>query len=213
METFKKKNEQLPVPVSSDMDEEMTEEEIIHYQMQGELDSDYDFMFAAGLRQTMEEEEERDAKEHALEYKRECDALRNQLHEQKKLHELEITRLEAQYKAELNRLRMERNRLAHEPQEQRPVASDSSEMKLGVSEVAAHVKERFSKTGAEEVSTMLYHFAMEHECLTRETFRLIDGIVPAVIQRDKPHQSVDITTAGQVNINPEVHNHYNTGKD
>lgn len=203
MKSPKKNKVSLPASVKSDIDEEMSREEIIHYQMQGDLENDYDFMFAANLRQTMEEEEERDAKEHALEYKRECDALRNQLREQKKSHELEMTRLEAQYKAEIDQLRMERNKLAHESMAQQASPKpDEDEMKLGVTEVATHVKERFSKTGAEEVSTMLYHFAMEHDCLTKEIFNLIDGIVPAVILRDTPHQTFNMSNVQQFNNKP-----------
>ena len=204
MKPSKKNNDLLPVPTTSDNDDVMTKEEIIHYQMQGDLANDYDFMFAANLKQTMEEEEERDAKEHALEYKRECDALRNQLREQKKSYELEITRLEAQYKAEINRLKKERNRLAHEPSTH-PASSkaDEKELKMGVSEVAAHVKERFSKPGAEEVCTMLYHFAMEHNCLTKDIFILIDGIVPAIIKREMPHQTFNMPNVQQFNNNPQ----------
>ena len=198
----KKKKDLLSVSAASDIDETMTKKSLRNKLMYQK--NNYDFISAAIIQQYLEKEEERDAKEHAMEYKRECDALRNQLREQKKTHELEITRLEARYKAEINRLKMERNKLAQTPSShQASLKSDNKELKLCISEVAAHVKERFSKPGAEEVSTMLYHFAMIHDGLNKETFKLIDGIVPAVIQRDKPQQTVEIPHAGQVNINPQ----------
>ena len=31
----------------------------------------------------------------------------------------------------------------------------------------------------------------------------VDGIVPGVIEREKPHQTIEIPQAGQVNINPQ----------
>jgi len=128
----------------------------------------------------------------------ECDALRNQLREQRLLCELEINRLEARYKDEIIRLRKECYRYAHEVSPR----SEEEELKLDVSEVVAHVKERFSKSGAEEVSIMLYHFAVEHDCLSKETFKLIDGIVPAIIKRDASRQTFNMPNVQQFNNNP-----------
>lgn len=129
---------------------------------------------------------------------RECEALRKQLREQKLLHELEVTRLETQYKDEINRLRIEIDRYAHVALPK----SEEEEMKLGVSEVVAHVKERFRRCSAEEVSLMLYHFAVEHDCLTKETHELIDSIVPAIIKRDAPNQTFNMERIQQFNNNP-----------
>lgn len=128
---------------------------------------------------------------------RECDVLRNKLRVQRLYYESEIARLKAQYKDEITKI--EHNKFAHKASPE----SEEEEMKLGISEVVARVKERFSKHGAEEVSMMLFRFAFDHDCLTKETYELIDGIVPAVMQRNKPQNNVNIKKAGQVNINPK----------
>ena len=50
---------------------------------------------------------------------------------------------------------------------------------------------------------MLYSKASDHGFLGEDTFKVIDGIVPGVIEREKPHQTIEIPQAGQVNINPQ----------
>lgn len=143
--------------------------------------------------------------------KEERDCLKAQIDELHKSHEMELAKMEAQFKAEIDKIKKERNKLAHEPetsQEQVP-ANGTKELTLTLSEITAFVKERFSKSGADEICTMLYGKAAEHGYLGENTFKLIDGIVPAVIERDKPLHKVDISQANQVNINPqEVVNHF-----
>lgn len=136
--------------------------------------------------------------------KQERDHLKARIDELQKSHEMELARLEAQYKAEIDKVKKERNRLAHEPEvikEQTP-ATEPKEMTLTLSEIAAFVRERFSKSGADEICTMLYGKAAEHRYLGEDTFKQIDAIVPAIIERDKPHTQIDIPTAHQVNIRP-----------
>lgn len=136
--------------------------------------------------------------------KQERDSLKARIEELQKSHEKELARMEAQYKAEIEKVRIERNKLAHEPaavKEQIP-ATEPKGMTLTLSEIAAFVRERFSKSGADEICTMLYGKAAEHRCLDEDTFKLIDAIVPAVIERDKPHNKIDFTNAQQVNISP-----------
>ena len=69
--------------------------------------------------------------------------------------------------------------------------------------MAEYVMERFSKAGAEAFTNMLYNLALKHGYLDEEVSKAIDEIVPAVIERDKPKQTVNIPTAHQVNINPK----------
>lgn len=80
------------------------------------------------------------------------------------------------------------------------------ELTLTLSEMAAFVKERFSKSGADEICTMLYKKSAEHGSLGEDTFKAIDEIVPAVLKRSAPQTNVDITTAHQVNLRPEMVN-------
>ena len=132
----------------------------------------------------------------ANQYKQERDEARQQCEEQKKTYEMELARMEAKYEKAVKAL--EDTAKAEET-----VEKTTNELALTVSEMAAHVKERFSKAGAEEFITMYYRLAMKHGNLDEETCKIIDGIVPAVIERDKSHQTIDIPQAGQVNINPQ----------
>ena len=70
-------------------------------------------------------------------------------------------------------------------------------------EMVEIVKARFSKAGAEEFTNMLYNLATKHGCLDEEISKAIDGIVPAVLQREKGNTTIQIPTAQQVNINPQ----------
>lgn len=76
------------------------------------------------------------------------------------------------------------------------------DLMLSVSEMIEIVKERFSKSGADEFYGMISNLAVKHGCMNEDMWQMIDGIVPAVIERDKPRQTVRIPQAGQVNINP-----------
>ena len=129
---------------------------------------------------------------------------------------MEMARREAQYKAEIDKIRKERNALAHEPVSEKTSETDEKpkELTLTLSEMAAFVKERFSKSGADEICTMLYKKSAEHGFLGEDTFKAIDGIVPAVLKRSTPQTNVEITTAHQVNVNPqEVKNYTKDGKN
>ena len=128
---------------------------------------------------------------------------------------MELAKMEAQYKAEIDKIGKERNRLAHEPvaREEQDSAPKPKELTLTLSEIVDFVKERFSRSGAAEMCTMLYGKAIEHNRVDEDVFKLIEGIVPAIIKRDKPQTNVDIKEASQVNINPqEVINHYTKGE-
>lgn len=187
-------------------DEKLTKEEIMHYQCQ-DIEEDYDQMFAAGLQWTMDEEEAKDAQEHALEYKRERDALKIQIDELKKAHAMELTRMKAAYQAEMVTLREERNRLAHGHGVKPVDEAVDREPSVTIAEVVSLVKERFTKNGAMEVTTLLFHLAGEKDIMTKEIFKLIDGIVPAVINRE--HQSFNFNnTVHQVNVNNQVENRF-----
>ena len=43
-----------------------------------------------------------------------------------------------------------------------------------------------------------------HYYLDESNFRLIDGIVPAILERDKPHQTFDMPNVHQFNNNPQT---------
>lgn len=133
--------------------------------------------------------------------------------EMKKSHELELERVKAKYEAEIAELKQQFAMLTGNEMEAEGGDSDgkteSEEQTLKIPEMVEHVKQRFSKAAAEEFSIMYYQLARKKDNkLDEETSKLIDGIVPAILQRDAHHQTINIPTAQQVNINPkEVVNH------
>lgn len=160
-------------------------------------DTDYDFMFAANLKQTMEEAYD----DRAEQYKQERDSYKYRLEEQKKAHAAEMARLEANYQAEIARLKALSEQQPQE-QSQIPAAKTTTDPAFTLTEMVALVKERFSKSGADEVSAMLYSLAAGHQYLEGDVLKLINGIVPAVLQRDRLNQYFEMPNVQQFNNNP-----------
>ena len=165
-----------------------------------EPDEQQDFEYSRALSRASNEEE-RDIVD---DLKQECDNLKARIDEIQKSHEMEQAKMEAQYKAEIEKIRKERIMLAHAPEVKPEPETKPKELTLTLTEIADHVKARFSKSGADEICTLLYGKAAEHGYLGEETFKLIDGIVPAVLKRDKPQQTIEIPKVQQVNINPQT---------
>lgn len=143
----------------------------------------------------------------AKRYREERDTLRAQLEEMQKSHALELARLEAEYKAVTEDLLKENGKLIHWPSKKKPkplpqANPGSNLLVFSLNDVAAHVKERFSKSAGEEICTMLYRFALEYGSLSEETFKLIDSIMPAILKRDLPHQTFEFPNVSQFNNNP-----------
>ena len=143
----------------------------------------------------------------ARQYLQERNALRLQLEELQASHAMELARMEARYQAEIEKLRQENSRFIRWPSRKRPDALEPSQWSSNVlmfhlDEVADYMKERFSKSGAEEVSAMLYHLAVKHGALGEETLKLIDSIVPAILKRNPLHQIFNLPNVQQFNNNP-----------
>lgn len=81
--------------------------------------------------------------------------------------------------------------------------SKPKDLKVSVPEIVKYVKEIFSRSGAQEVSTMLFQFAIDYDFLEKDMLKQISGIIPAIQERDRLQNNIGITTAGQVNINPQ----------
>ena len=144
-------------------------------------------------------------------YKQKCNEADKRCEELQKSHELEIARLEAQYKSEIEELQLQLQQYStehpeikmNEQEQNRDNESSKDEMMIPIGELANYVKTCFSKTGGAEVGVMLYHFASDRGPIDEKTGKLIDGILPAIMERDKPHQRIEIPQAGQVNIGPQ----------
>lgn len=143
----------------------------------------------------------------AMRYREERDALVAQVEEMRKAHAMELARREAEYKAEIEALREDNEKLIRWPSKKGPRPSGrprrgSDVLVFSLHDVVSHVKERFSRSGGEEVCTMLYRFAVEYGNLSEETFKLIDSIMPAIMKRDLPHQTFEFPHVTQFNNNP-----------
>lgn len=143
----------------------------------------------------------------AKQYREERDALRMQMEEIRKSHAMELARMEAKYRAEIKELMEENSKFFRRPSKRRPAslkaAGRSADiLMLDIQDVADHVKKRFSKSAGEEICAMLYRLAVEHGNLAEETFKQIDSIIPAIMERDHPHQTLNVSRVEQFNNNP-----------
>jgi hypothetical protein len=141
-------------------------------------------------------------------YRQERDTLRSQLEEMQKNHAMEQARMEAKYKAEIHHLRKDNKRLIRWPQKSsdkyKTSGWNSKILMLNLHEVTDHVKERFSKSGGVEVCAMLYHLAVKHGAMSEETFKTIDSIVPAIVNRNITQQIFEMPNVSQFNNNPQT---------
>ena len=134
-----------------------------------------------------------------LSYKEELDELKKEFEKLKDNHEYEKNRMKHRFNYELEKLREKLEQVSLDKIRD----NDPSVLLFSFSEMVEIVKARFSKTAADEFSNMLYTLATKHGYLDEEICETIDGIVPAILQRDAHHQTINIPTAQQVNINPK----------
>lgn len=142
----------------------------------------------------------------------ECDELKHQLEDQQKNHKLEISKMEAQYETEIVALKKKLALLSGEEKVAEACSttgeSDSKDIALSVSEMVAHVKECFDEAAAYQFCHLFYSLASKHGHLNKEASALIDSIIPAIKVREARHQTINIPTVQQLNLNPkEVVNH------
>lgn len=135
--------------------------------------------------------------------------LEQKLQDQRADYDLQLARMAAKYKQHINQLEKRqdttaRSDMAHE----KPIPegnATTSEPSFTIAEMTAHVKERFSKQAAEEFCTMYYHLATsEGHHLDEASSKLVDGIVPAILLRDRPHQTIEMPNVKQFNNNPQT---------
>ena len=140
-------------------------------------------------------------------YKQECETLKLEREEVRRSHAMELARIEAKYQAEIERLQQENNRFLRWPSKKRVGELKPSEWSsdipvFNINEMSDYMKERFSKSSAEEVCAMLYHLVVKHGNLSEETLKLIDSIVPAILKRNKLQQIFNLHHVSQFNNNP-----------
>lgn len=134
-----------------------------------------------------------------LTYKEQLEELKKKYEDLEKFHEYRINEIEFNHQYELKALRekLERKTLIQEQKK------DPHVLLFTFTEMVEFVKSRFSKAGAEEFTNMLYNLAIKHGYLDEEISKVIDGIVPAIQQREKGNTTIQIPEAQQVNINPQ----------
>ena len=131
-------------------------------------------------------------------YKEQLEQLKLKYRELEESQEFRIKEIEAQHQSELWEMRIKLEEM--ELDESR--RGKSKALLFSFTEMTEIVKKRFSKTGAEEFSNMLYNLATKHGYLDEEFSKAIDEIVPAVIERGQGVTTLHIPSAHQVNINP-----------
>lgn len=179
-------------------EESPTVEEIVAYQTAGEDPvPDKDYMFTSGLSQFLDKVFD----DRTEQYKQERDTYKYRFEEERKAHAADVARIDANYKAEIASLKA---LLDQQPQQETPAKKieGKTEPSFTIAEMVALVKERFSKSGANEVSAMFYSLAAEHQYLNGDVLKLINGIVPAVLQRDRQNQYFEMPNVQQFNNNP-----------
>lgn len=78
-----------------------------------------------------------------------------------------------------------------------------------IAEMVDYVKANFTKTAGNEFCNMYFALARKHGMLSDETIsQLIIGIPTAIIERDKPHQTIEMPNVQQFNNNPQTVNNY-----
>lgn len=140
--------------------------------------------------------------EESSQEKEELSALEKRIEEMQKLHNDELLELRSKYQSEIEELKRQLEEKSASTAMDENNESEE-EFMLPVSEMVAIVKERFTEIGANEFYGMLSKLAVQHGHMSEEDWQMMDGIVPAVIQRGKLQQTIEIPYAGQVNIGPQ----------
>lgn len=120
------------------------------------------------------------------------------LSEQSAEFDRRLARMEVQYKSEL----------AANKAEQSIIAQDniSTQPSFTIAEMVDHAKSQCSRENADIVISMLYRLSAKHGFTNEATLGLIDGIIPVIEQRNPLHQTIDIPSVGQLNLNPQTVN-------
>lgn len=145
----------------------------------------------------------------ADQYKQERDEAKQQCEDQKYYYEMELSRLESEYLQMIRELEARLDTLPAIPQEGQQNYGDSSnqEMSFTVLEMAEFVKKQFDRAGGADFTNMFYQLARKYNHLDEDICRIVDGIVPAILQRNTLHQTLEFHDTNMVNINPQnVHN-------
>lgn len=187
-------------------EEEITPEEARHYQWPDD-EAEYDYMFAAGYNQTMEEAEKKEEAEKAEQYKQERDELQRQIVELRKEYEAKMAQREMVFRTEMESMRQEmvaqfEVMVTRQAEQMKQVEARMSEgFAITVADMTKYVKEFFSVEAANQFINMYYHFALP--CNNLDDAKLMDEIIPAIHQRLTLHQSYHIDTVKQFNNRPD----------
>ena len=150
-------------------------------------------------------------------YQDEIKRLKEQLHSQGEDYEQQLESREHHYQWEIEELKNKIEQLS-ERRKTKTKNGDTyvyfdtidgveQEEALTISEMVVYVKERFSKQAAEEFINMYWHLISTRKNIYKKDFsELVGDILPSIIKRDSPYQTININNPSQVNINSEVEN-------
>lgn len=120
------------------------------------------------------------------------------LSEQSAEFDRRLARMEVQYKSELAANKAEQSIMAQD--------NISTQPSFTIAEMVDHAKSQCSRESADIVISMLYRLSAKHGFTDEATLGLIDGIIPVIEQRNPLHQTIDIPSVGQLNLNPQTVN-------
>lgn len=110
-----------------------------------------------------------------------------------------LARIESKYQAELsaNKEILEK---------ERTTKAESIEPSFTLKELVAHACSQCTSQSADAITTMLYRLAGLHGYNDKETFVLIDSIIPAIENRHALQQKMEFPNVQQFNNNPQTVN-------
>lgn len=146
---------------------------------------------------------------------RDCESLKRQLEEQQKSHEMEMARITAKHQAEIKKLKKQQSESKKQTTKkdkaqkaEEKASTEAAGQMFSIEEMIADVQSQFEMTSAKDFCSMYYRISAKHGNLDEKICKLVDAIVPTIKEREAHHQTINIPTAQQVNINPkEVVNH------
>lgn len=153
-----------------------------------------------------------------VQLKQQQEEYENRLAATKKQYDEQIDSIKATYDKEIGALRSQIEQLKSTQQAAEAKADATPEPlkpSLTVEAMIDHVKQKFSKQGAEDFRDMYWHFVgCEQLGFDQHLARLMDGIRDAIMERDKTQLKIDIDHVDNFNNNPQAvnNNHYNSEK-
>ena len=134
-----------------------------------------------------------------LVYREQLNALKARYERLERAHRQEIEALKRKHEEEMADIR----RQMQKNNRRLPFINNDPYL-MSVEDIVEVAKERFSRSAADELTNLLYKLSFRYHYENSGFTRMIDNLVPAVMERESPHHTIEIPAAHQVNINPQL---------